>query len=139
MRKCKLLILLCFFVNVMAHAQNFNRSVTLNCQIEADTELHPFDGNPASSIGISGHITFTSELGFVRFVVSDNYDEEYMVYESYRMFENDSSFNFSQKCEESCFFESYTPTDLIVQVHDAIVTISNINLSNSNYNNAEYL
>lgn len=139
MRKCKLLILLCFFVNVMAHAQNFNRSVTLNCQIEADTELHPFDGNPASSIGISGHITFTSELGFVRFVVSDNYDEEYMIYESYRMFENDSSFNFSQKCEESCFFESYTPSDLIVQVHDAIVTISNINLSNSNYNNAEYL
>ena len=117
MRKA-LFTILCMAIGIMVKAQNFNQSVSLNLQIVADTTLHPFNGNPTTSIGISGHIRFTSELGFVRFVVNDNYDDEYMVYESYRLFENDSSFNFSQRCEESCFFGSYVPTELIVQVKE---------------------
>ena len=134
-----LITILCIIFVMMVNAQTFNQSVQLNLQMVADTTLHPFNGNPTTSIGISGHITFTSELGFVRFVVNDNYDDEYMIYESYRLFENDSSFNFSQKCEESCFFESYVPTELIVQIKDAIVTISTIELSNSVYSNSEFL
>ena len=124
--------ILCLFINMI------NRLVSLNCQVEVDTVLYPFDGNPVTSIGISGHVTFTSELGFVRFIVSDNHDDEYLIYESYRLFENDSSFNFSQKCEESCFYESYSPTELIVQVHDATVSVTSVNLSNTHYSNAEY-
>ncbi len=138
MRKLFIAIL-CLSISMMAKAQNFNRSVSFNYLIEADTVLYPFDGNPATSIGISGQVTFTSELGFVRFVVSDNYDDEYMIYESYRLFENDSTFSFSQKCEESCFFESYTPTELIVQVYDAIVNINSIETSNTTYSNPEFL
>ncbi len=138
MRKA-LFTILCMAIGIMVKAQNFNQSVSLNLQIVADTTLHPFNGNPTTSIGISGHIRFTSELGFVRFVVNDNYDDEYMVYESYRLFENDSSFNFSQRCEESCFFGSYVPTELIVQVKDAIVTISTIDMSNAFYSNSEFL
>ncbi|MBP5423599.1 MAG: hypothetical protein J6Y78_14285, partial [Paludibacteraceae bacterium] len=126
-------------IEMIVNAQNFNQSDYLNLQVEADTALHIFNGNPVTSIGISGHITYTSELGFVRFVVNDNYDDEYMVYESYRLFENDSSFNFSQKCEESCFYESYVPTELIVQVYDAIVNISTLEMSNTTYSNPEYL
>ena len=139
MRKL-LLSIMCITIAVVANAQNFNRSISLNLQVESDTTLlNVFTGDTVTSIGVSGHITYTSELGFVRFVVNDNYDDEYMIYESYRLFENDSSFNFSQKCEESCFFESYVPTELIIQVHDAIVTITSVNLSNTSYPNAEYM
>ena len=78
-------------------------------------------------------------MGFVRFVVGDNYSDEYMIYESYRLYEKDSIISFSQKCEESCFYESYNPTKLTVQVHDTIVTITSINLSSARYPNAEFL
>lgn len=134
-----LITIMSIIIGMMVNAQTFNQSIQLNLQMVADTTLLPFNGNPTTSIGISGHITFTSELGFVRFVVNDNYDDEYMIYETYRLFETDSSFNFSQKCEESCFFESYVPTELIVQIKDAIVTISTIELSNTAYSNSEYL
>ena len=139
MKKIYLLTILSLFMGLTMQSQIFNRTAQIGHQIETDTVLHPFDGNPTTSIGISGQVTFTSELGFVRFVVNDNYDDEYMIYESYRLFESDSTFSFSQKCDESYFFESYTPTELIVQVHDAIVTINCVNFGNTNYSNAEFL
>lgn len=79
MKKKYLTIIMCLFFVMKMQAQNYNRMAQIGLQIETDTVLHPFDGNPTTSIGISGQVTFTSELGFVRFVVSDNYDDEYMI------------------------------------------------------------
>lgn len=123
---------------ISLQAQNFNRSMNLNMVCVSDTTFNPFDGNTVTSIGITGQVTFTSELGFVRFVVSDNNDDEYLVYETYRIYEDDSNIAFSQKCEESCFYETYTPNALKVYVFDAVVTISCINYSNTLYQNAEF-
>lgn len=132
-----LLIITCLVAYNIAEAQTFNRQVNINMQVINDTILYPFDGNNVTSIGVSGNIIFTSNLGFVRFIVSDGYDD-YMVYETYKLFEEDSIFSFSQKCEESCFYETYSPTDFIIQVKDAIVTINSVDFSNSHYSNAEY-
>ena len=132
------LITICLLFTIDFYAQTFNRQESLNLTVVNDTILYPFDGNIVTGIGISGHISYTSDLGFVRFVVNDNCGNEYMVYESYCLFEDTLSFGFSQKCEESCFYESYIPSQLKIQVYEAVVDVSCINLSNVNYNDAEY-
>ncbi|MBR4838393.1 MAG: hypothetical protein IK004_08165 [Bacteroidales bacterium] len=132
------LITICLLFTIDFYAQTFNRQESLNLTVVNDTILYPFDGTIVTGIGISGHISYTSDLGFVRFVVNDNCGNEYMVYESYCLFEDTLSFGFSQKCEESCFYESYIPSQLKIQVYEAVVDVSCINLSNVNYNDAEY-
>jgi len=132
------LMLLCFFALNFVQGQNFNRQANINLQIESDTILNPFDGSNVTSIGVSGQVTFKSDLGFVRFVVSDGNDDDYMVYETYRIFEEDSIIFFSQKCEESCFYETFVPTKFVIQLKDAIVNINSVDLSSTYYSNAEY-
>lgn len=79
-----LLVLACMVTMISLQAQNFNRSINLNMICVNDTTFNPFDANSVTSIGLSGQVTFTSGFGFVRFVVSDNNDDENLVYETYR-------------------------------------------------------
>lgn len=131
-------ITLCLsLIAIFSNAQTFNRQTNLNLQVTENTTIYPFDGNTVTGIGVSGNVCFTSELGFVRFVVSDAYNDEYLVYESYRLFEQDSIFSFSQKCEESCFYYNYKPTQFKIYVNDAVVTINTIDMSNTAYQDAE--
>lgn len=130
------LMVLCIYAFVL-NAQTFSRQTNLNLQITESTTIYPFDGNNVTGIGVSGSVCFTSEMGFVRFVVCDDNDDEYLVYESYRLFEQDSIFSFSQKCEESCFYYNYRPTQFKIYVNDAIVTINTIDMSNTVYPDAE--
>ena len=132
-----LLVLVCMVTMISLQAQNFNRSINLNIICVNDTTFDPFDANTVTSIGISGQVTFTSDLGFVRIVVSDNNDDEYLVYEAYRIYEDNSVIAFSQKCNESCFYETYAPNALKIYVFDAQVVINSINYSNTFYQNAE--
>ena len=136
MKRKVLLVVLCIYA-VVLNAQTFNRQTTLNLQVTESTTIYPFEGNTVTGIGVSGNICFTSEMGFVRFVVSDAYDDEYLVYESYRLFEQDSTFSFSQKCEESCFYFGYVPTEFKIYVNDAIVTINSVDMSSTVYPDAE--
>jgi len=46
------------------------------------------------------------------------------------MLSQDSIFSFEYECEESCFFDSYIPSDIILQVSDASLIIDEINWSN---------
>ena len=131
-------ITLCLsLIAIFSNAQTFNRQTNLNLQVTESTTIYPFDGNTVTGIGVSGNVCFTSELGFVRFVVSDTYDDEYLVYESYRLFEQDSTFSFSQKCEESCFYFGYVPTEFKIYVKDAIVTLNSVDMSSTVYPDAE--
>ena len=115
----KIYVTLCLtLISLVINAQSFERQTNLNLNVTADTTIYPFDGNNVTGIGVSGNICFTSEMGFVRFVVSDDYDDEYLVYESYRLFEQDSIISFYQKCEESCFYYNYIPTKFKIYVND---------------------
>ena len=131
-------ITLCLsLIAIFSNAQTFNRQTNLNLQVTESTTIYPFDGNTVTGIGVSGNVYFTSEMGFVRFVVSDAYDDEYLVYESYCLFEQDSTFSFSQKCEESCFYFGYVPTEFKIYVKDAIVTLNSVDMSSTVYPDAE--
>lgn len=134
----KIYVTLCLtLISLVINAQSFERKTNLNLNVTADTTIYPFDGNNVTGIGVSGNICFTSEMGFVRFVVSDDYDDEYLVYESYRLFEQDSIISFYQKCEESCFYYNYIPTKFKIYVNDAAVTINSIDMSSTLYSDAE--
>lgn len=136
MKRKVLLAVLCIYAVVM-NAQSFDRQTTLNLHVTESTTIYPFDGNTVTGIGVSGNVCFTSDMGFVRFVVSDAYDDEYLVYESYRLFEQDSIFSFSQKCEESCFYFGYIPTEFKIYINDAIITINSVDMSSTVYPDAE--
>lgn len=136
MKKTLFLILILMAVSV-GNAQTFNRQASLNIQVTENTIIYPFDGDRVTGIGVSGNVCFTSEMGFVRFVVCDNYGDEYLVYESYRLFEQDSTFSFSQKCEESCFYYNYVPTEFKIYVKDAVVTVNSVDMSSTDYPDAE--
>lgn len=136
MKKTHITICLILFA-MFSKAQTFNRQTNLNLQVTENATIYPFDGNTVTGIGVSGNVCFTSEMGFVRFVVSDVFDDEYLIYESYRLFEQDSIFSFSQKCEESCFYFGYVPAEFKIYVNDAIVTINSVDMSDTVYPDAE--
>lgn len=106
----------------------FNQTITVDKTFNTDTIINPFNQSPITGIGISGNIVFNSDTSFVRIIVGDGLNQ-YMVYESYPMLVVDYETIIDHACEETCFFDGFAPTDLILQISDALLFIENIDLS----------
>ncbi len=122
-------ILLLFCVSAFAQTPNFNNAISINTTFTNDSVINPFSGDTVTGIGISGDIIFNSDTSFVRMIVDDG-SNQFLIYETYPMLEDTNVFSFTYECEESCFFDSYIPTDIILQVSDASLIIDEINWSN---------
>ena len=109
---------------------SFSKSVKLAKTFYNDTTLNVFDRGYVSGISISGDITFKSETGLVRIIVSDKMHNEFMVYESYPMItEGKKNVHFLQKCEESCFMDNFMPTQLRIEIISAEIYMDQIEIS----------
>lgn len=100
------------FVNEFFEAGNHVLPVTLEQTI--------------SGLSVSGTITFTGEMGFVRIVLTDDFENEYLVLETNTIFENDTTILFYEICEETALLNNILPKELIIKCTDAVLTINEI-------------
>ena len=92
--------------------------------IETGEHILPLSLNQSiSGFSVSGHITFTGEMGFVRIVLTDNFDNDYLVLETNTIFENETTLSFNEFCEETALLDNILPKQLMIECTDAEVTI----------------
>ena len=85
-----------------------------------------------SGLSVSGSITFTGEKGFVRIVLIDDYENDYLVLETNTIFENTTSISFDEFCEETALLNNVLPKQLMIECADAQVSINGIQYAEEN-------
>lgn len=67
---------------------------------------------PIYRLSVSGDLTLNKENSFLRIVLVDKAQKEYLVYESYPLLTAGSSVSFKNACEEACFLDGVLPDSL---------------------------
>lgn len=109
----------------------FDNSISINQTYATDTEIFPFNSETLYGIGVNGNITFNSDSSLVRIIIRNNSGLEYMIYETYPMLDRVWAFSFIEECEETCFFEGFTATSVIIQITDASLYFDQLKWSGS--------
>lgn len=85
-----------------------------------------------SGLSVSGNITFTGDKGFVRIVLTDTNENEYLVLETNTIFEQNTSISFNEFCEETALLNNIIPKQITIECTDAEVAITAIQYAASN-------
>ena len=85
-----------------------------------------------SGLSISGSITFTGEKGFVRIVLTDDYENDYLVLETNTVFESKTNISFNEFCEETALLNGVSPKQITIKCVDAQVVIDRIQYAANN-------
>jgi len=93
-------------------AEEFSKIIPLNIQ------------NPIYSFKINGSINFFKENSFLRIILIDKNQNEYLVYEAYPLIVSDKSFSFTDACEETCLLEAIIPESLRIDGYAASYQIT---------------
>jgi len=134
-------ILLPFFTNAQIVADKSFKTLYSGMEIsrgssffETDSILPIMLQQRISGLSVSGNITFTGEKGFVRIVLTDDYENEYLVLETNTIFENKTNISFNGFCEETALLNNIIPKEIIIECVDAQVKISEIQyVANNEY------
>jgi len=126
-----ILILISLFFTVIIYPQNpvFDNTISINQTFTTHSEIYPFSGDQMYGIGVNGTITFTSDTSIFKIIIKDAQGLEYLIYESNTMLDDATSFSFNEECEETCFFDGFTPTVLEFQIVSANVYLNEIKWS----------
>jgi PKD repeat protein/C1A family cysteine protease len=94
----------------------------------SNAEVNPFEGKVSTvySLALRADISFSSEKGLVRIILVDHQGSEYLVYESYPLLEDKSSFSIDNLCEETGALNSVTPKTLRIEVQGATLSVKSI-------------
>jgi hypothetical protein len=85
-----------------------------------------------SGLSVSGDILFEGEEGFVRIVLEDSSGNEYLVFETNAILENQRIFSFNEICEETALLNNIIPKQIKTECIDAKVTITEIQYAKEN-------
>jgi len=73
---------------------------------------------PITSLSISGDGSLITPRSYVRFILKDSDDNEYLIYEvAYPFYEN--SFTLNNACEETCNLKEIIPVSIIIELDNA--------------------
>jgi C1A family cysteine protease len=68
---------------------------------------------------ISGNVKLNSDTSFIRVILVDTNNIEYLVYEAYPLIANSNNFNIENACYETCAFNSIVPKDVKIEGYKA--------------------
>ncbi|HAH23487.1 MAG TPA: hypothetical protein DCL77_06985 [Prolixibacteraceae bacterium] len=110
------------------------QTILLQQTFTKTSEIFPFEGKAATIYGlaIKADIAFTSEKSQVRIILVDKLNNEYLVYESYPLLEETSSFSIDNLCEETSILDGVKPQSLKIELTDASLSIGSITYSSAN-------
>ena len=80
---------------------------------------------PITSLSISGYGSLVTSRGYIRFILKDSDDNEYLIYEiAYPFYEN--SFTLNNACEETCNLKEVIPVSIIIELDNVKVFINEL-------------
>jgi C1A family cysteine protease len=82
-----------------------------------------------SGLSVSGNILFTGKKGFVRVVLKDIYENEFLIFETNSIFEDTKNVSFHEICEETALLKDIMPEQILVECTEAEVTIDEFQYS----------
>ena len=132
----KILCLLLLFYGCLTYAQNCftlqgkSSQEEINLFFDRSGGCVPFSRSALiTGLAISGTVTKTSPDYVVRVVVTDVKGNDYLVMESYEEINSESSFSFSNYCEETSSLPPFSPDSLKIYLKDATIDISALHIS----------
>lgn len=113
------------WINFTANSQTptFDSTISINQTFTTFSEIYPFNGTQMYGAGVSGTINFNSDTAIVKIILRDSLSVDYLIYETNTFLDTTPNFTFSEACEETCFFDGFTPTSIELQIVGASVTI----------------
>jgi len=113
------------WINFTANSQTpiFDSTISINQTFTTFSEIYPFNGTQMYGAGVSGTINFNSDTAIVKIILRDSLTVDYLIYETNTFLDTTPNFTFSEACEETCFFDGFTPTSIELQIVGASVII----------------
>ena len=113
-----------------------SQSIPVDSTFTADGVIYPFNsGDTIYGLSITGNVTLNSDTSLVRIIVHSN-KGEFMVFESYPLIALDTSYSFSDHCDETCFLDGVMPYFIRFEIINSSVFINELNLTESYVENA---
>ncbi|MBW6459959.1 MAG: T9SS type A sorting domain-containing protein [Bacteroidales bacterium] len=108
------------------------QTIPIDSTFTADGEIFPFGQvDTIYGLSISGSVQLLSDTSLVRVILTDSAGNEWMVYEAYPMIVGETSFDFENECDETCYLFDYLPYSVHIQIIDAIFHADSIHYSTS--------
>ena len=109
------------------------QTIEINTTFYSDEVIFPF--NPEDTlygISISGYVALYGDTSLVRIILTDTYGFEWMIYEAYPLIVDDSVIILATECDETCYLDKTAPYSITIQLIEAQINITTLNL-NSEY------
>ena len=102
----------------------------MDTTIYEDTEFTGIFGgiNVVTGINFSGDILLNSDSSLVRILFTGQYNDEFIIHESYPLIVEDTAYSIEIVCDETCFIDSLVPYSIKVDIIDAVVDISHFDV-----------
>ena len=100
--------------------------LSINQTYNNDTSFVLNVGNTLYGLAISGRCTLNTNKSMVRVLLSDDCNNEHLIYENYILLADSNICNFSNIGIETSLLDSIVPVKMVVQITDAELLISNI-------------
>lgn len=132
-KKITILLLSLMCLKTSAQITTYNINKTINCN---DT-LQPFGTNTHSyGLSIDGEGQLLSDTAFIRVVLVDKNDKEWLVYERNSLYSTEKSNQFQGAAFETAALYNIVPCSVIVTLCDAVFYLANVK-SNYTYANKD--
>lgn len=108
------------------------RKETVRITTDNSTEISFKSKSPIYGLSVSGSVTLENNQDcYVRIVLKDNYNYEYLVYECYPLLAEDLMAEFNNTAMETIMLDGIMPQKLIIEVKDAKVKLDSYSFLSS--------
>ena len=124
----KRLALLLLSVSVICLQMNAQiTTYNINCTITCTDTLQPFGTHDISyGLNIDGEGQLLSDTAFIRIVLVDNNDKEWLIYERNSLYSTEENNQFQNAAFETASLYNIVPSSIIVTLCDATLYLANI-------------
>lgn len=108
-------------------------TILVNQTFTNNSEILPFEGKVSTIFGLAvkANISFNDENSSVRIILIDKLGDEYLVYETYPLMEESSSFSVDNVSEETGILNGLKPQSLKIEVKNASLSLVSITYSSA--------
>lgn len=131
----KQLLLITLLIPQLAFSQYLSRSfqpskrnlienTSVGMRLDVDTTIALGRTSTISGLVVSGQVTLNNDIdSYVRIILKDSYNYEFLVYENYPMLSGELSSSFSDMAMETIMLDNITPQSLKVEIHNATLQL----------------
>lgn len=126
----------CFRLGVKSDTQkmNFRQTIVKDTMISLDVRM------PISGLSVSGNVVFENDDdSYIRIIMMDDYNYEYLVYDSYPLLADGLSVVFQNNAIETKQLNGITPNSIRVELKNTTLTLESLNYNVSSISASRHI